>query len=195
MARLALLRATWIIIGVLAAPGWAQAHAVGVEAKLQGHRVIVETFYDDDTPAVAAKVRVIGEDGAAVAEGKTDDKGRWSFPTPLPGKYQIAIDAGAGHRAKTTLTIPVREALPPTTSADREVIAGPHPTSEPGAVVSDGPTRDEMTGPQRWLMAGVGLVLIAALTALARVAVRKRPIQTGPSTRSEPGRSIPSELS
>ncbi len=190
MARLALLRATWIIIGVLAVPGWAQAHAVGVEAKWKGAKVTVETFYDDDTPAVAAKVRVIGEDGAAVAEGKTDDKGQWSFPTPPTGKYRIAIDAGAGHLAKTTLTIPSRETRPPATHAGKEAVVGAQPTNEPGVVVSDGPTREEMTGPQRWIMAGVGLLVIAALTVLARLATRKRPIQIGPGSLEKPDQSL-----
>jgi len=179
VTRLVMLRMALLVVGVVAAPGWASAHAVGVEAKWKGDRVSVETYYDDDTPAVAAKVRVVAEDGTAVAEGKTDDKGQWSFPTPPPGKYRIAIDAGAGHLAKTTLTIPPRELAP-------QPLAAPSPTNESGpavlpseVVVTEGPTRDEMTGPQRWLKAAVGLGLIAALTALARLATRKRHLPSG----------------
>ena len=179
MTRLVMLRMALLVVGVVAAPGWASAHAVGVEAKWKGDRVSVETYYDDDTPAVAAKVRVVAEDGTAVAEGKTDDKGQWSFPTPPPGKYRIAIDAGAGHLAKTTLTIPPRELAP-------QPLAAPSSTNESGpavlpseVVVTEGPTRDEMTGPQRWLKAAVGLGLIAALTALARLATRKRHLPSG----------------
>jgi hypothetical protein len=66
--------------------GSASAHALGVEARLKDGRVVVEAFYDDDTPARDARVVVRDEDRTAVAEGRTDGDGRWSFATPPAGR-------------------------------------------------------------------------------------------------------------
>jgi len=150
---------------LLAVPSAASAHGIGVEAKLKGHRVAVEAFFDDDTPAADAKVAVTAQDGKVIAEGKTDAKGTWSFPAPAPGKYKVAVDAGGGHLAKTTLTIPpgVTPNLPETSApAELEVI------------VSDGPTRAESTGPRRALMAVVGVAVIGLLTWGVRFATRRK---------------------
>ena len=143
---------------LLAAPSFASAHGIGVEAKLKGDRVAVEAFFDDDTPAADAKMAVTTEDGKVVAEGKADAKGMWSFPAPPAGKYKVTANAGGGHLAKTTITIPARPAaVPGTTPPDGT--SSPS-SAEPEVIVSDGLTRAEMTGWRRWLMAGVGLAVI-----------------------------------
>lgn len=148
---------------VLVAPAVSSAHGIGAEAKLKGERVHVEGFFDDDTPASDAKVTVTGEDGKVVAEGKTDAKGQWSFPVPAAGKYRVAVDAGGGHLAKTTITIPARPAVTGTHTSGTSPSSVPANQSEPETVVSDGPTRAEVTG-GRWLKAGVGLAIIGLLT-------------------------------
>jgi len=153
-------------------PSDAFGHAIGVEAKLKGDRVAIEAYYDDDTPGADAKVTVIDGDGKVVAEGMTDAKGNWSFPIPSPGKYRVAVDAGGGHLAKTTITIPpgsvTTSPAPTGTASTTDVGAAPE------VVVSDGPTREETTGPRRWLMAGVGIALIGVLTWGAKLAARRK---------------------
>ena len=147
-----------VTVLLLVAPSFASAHGIGVEAKLKGDRVAVEAFFDDDTPAADAKVAVTAEDGKVVAEGKADAKGMWTFPAPPAGKYKVTANAGGGHLAKMTITIPARPAaVPGTTTPDGT--SSPS-SAEPEAVVSDGPTRAETTGWRRWLMAGVGLAVI-----------------------------------
>ena len=139
----------------------ASAHAVGVEAKLRGNTVHVEVYYDDDTPAASASVVVEDETGKVVIEGTTDNKGEWDFPTPPAGKYRVKVDAGAGHGAKTTITIPPGSTLPIATPVDAEII-------------STGPSRSIFTGPERWLMMALGLGLIAAATVAWRYVARLR---------------------
>ncbi len=156
------------VLALLAVPSAAFAHAVGVEAKLKDGVVRVEAYYDDDTPAAAAKVTVEGEAKAVVAEGKTDAKGVWSFPAPPAGRYTIRVDAGAGHVAKTTITVPPAHlhasgTEPGTAPADAEPVS-----------ISEGPTRASFTGPTRWVMAAVGVGLIGALAAAARWVIRRR---------------------
>jgi nickel transport protein len=162
----------FVVVATLffAAPSTVSAHGIGVEARLKGDRVAVEAFFDDDTPAADAEVAVTTENGAVVAEGKADAKGMWSFPAPAPGKYRVTVDAGGGHRAKTTITIPARPAAAQSTTPSE----GAAPATDTEVVVSDGPTRAEMTGWQRWLMAVVGVALIGLFTWGVRLATRRK---------------------
>ena len=82
------------------------AHAVGVSCTIRGAQVEVEAYYDDDSPAIKAMVQVLNAKNEVIATGDTDEKGRWVFAKPGPGKYVIRLDAGAGHRAKATFTVP-----------------------------------------------------------------------------------------
>lgn len=172
--------AAWVVLVI---PAVADAHALGAEAKLKDGRVTVEAFYDDDTPAADAKVVVTDPDGKVVAEGTTDKAGKWSFAALPAGKYKVVVDAGAGHRATVTLTIP--ESHRPVQPQE----ADPHTTGEPGAsaggeevVVSEGPTRSEFTGWRRLAWAVAGVVVIGGGTfALGRLlrAVKGRPQPEG----------------
>lgn len=158
------------VVAVFLLPSIAFAHGIGVEAKLKGDRVHVEAFFDDDTPGSDAKVTITDSDAKVVAEGKTDAKGMWSFPAPAPGKYKVAVDAGGGHLAKTTLTIP--PGATPTSPA-------PTKPAELEVIVSDGPTRAETTGPRRALMAVVGVAVIGLLTWGVRFAARRKSQRQG----------------
>lgn len=165
--------AAWVL---LASPAVADAHAVGVEARLKDGRVIVEAFYDDDTAAGDARVVVTDPDGKVAVEGKTDKDGKWSFPAPPAGKYKVTVDAGAGHRAAVSLTIP---AAPPTPApgeqaADSGPVSSPSIATDGELTVSEGPTRSEFTGWRRFAWAAAGLAVIGggtwALTRLLRAA-------------------------
>ena len=131
------------------APSAARAHALGVEAKLKDGKVAIEAYYDDDSPAIKAKVQVLQGKDNVVATGITDDKGRWTFDAPPAGKYQVIVDAGAGHKAETTLTIPA--------AALTDVATSPAAPS-----ISAGPSREEFTRIP-WLKIGLGLAAIAIL--------------------------------
>ena len=61
------------------APTAAFAHGLLVAWKMQGAKVEVQVFYDDDTDAAKAKVQVLNAKDEVVANGVTDDKGKWSF--------------------------------------------------------------------------------------------------------------------
>jgi hypothetical protein len=130
-----------LILILFLTPALADAHALGVQAKLKDGKVHVEVYYDDDTPAIKAKVKVLsGKD--EIAAGVTDKDGLWSFAKPDAGKYEIHADAGAGHAAKTTLTIPRTTATP--------------------VSLSDGPSREEFTSTP-WLKIGIGVGAIAVM--------------------------------
>lgn len=156
------------LLTLLLLTGTADAHSVGGEARLRDGKVQVEGYFEDDTAATGAKVHVEDAAGKPVAEGRLDDKGRWSFPAPAPGRYRVIIDAGGGHRTRLSVRIPA-SASPPAPSREAP--------GEEAPVVSEGATREEHTHVP-WGRLGIGLALIAVLAvAVPRVlrAARKSP--------------------
>src|SRR5207237_711681 len=155
-----LVRAAVALVLVAGFAGPAAAHAIDAEAKLKDGTVTVEAFYDDNTPAENATVTITDPGGKVVAEGKTDARGVWAFPAPPPGKYNMVVDAGAGHRKTKELTIPAGK--PPATTPAQSTPAAAPPADRPGEelTVSDGPTRSEFTGPMRLVWAAAGLLVI-----------------------------------
>jgi hypothetical protein len=137
------VRLAALLLLLIAAPP-AHAHALGAEARLRGDRIEVEAYYSDNTPARDARVTVLDHAGRLAAAGRTDDQGRWQFPTPWPGPYTVTVDAGAGHRKSVPVTVPAVLPAGPT---------GP---------ISDGPSREEFTR-FPWLRLTVGLAIIAGL--------------------------------
>lgn len=120
----------------------AAAHDLGVSCESDSSgSFAVTAYFSNNAPAAQARVRVTTVDGRVVAEGTTDESGRWSFARPGGGLYFVQVDA-EGHRKLTYLTVPGDPALPPKT---------------------DGPSREEFTR-FPWLRLALGLGAIALLT-------------------------------
>jgi len=147
------------VLVLIAVPTDAFAHALGVACTLRGDKVEVEVFYDDDTPAQKAKVQVLNANAEVVADGVTDEQGRWTFATPAAGKYEVRADAGAGHRAKKSMTVP---GVPPSSV----------PKSDP-AIISEGPTRAEFTG-FPWLQVLIGVGVLGGVAGACALASKRR---------------------
>jgi hypothetical protein len=142
---------------LIAAPS-GRAHDLGAECKLRGKQVQVEAYFDDDTPAGDARVRVLSGAGQAIIEGRTDGKGRWEFPAPPPGKYRVVVYAGAGHLAEVTISVPEQS----------------QPSSSTEAMpISAGPARAEFTR-FPWLKVAAGFGTIAGGAVLLRLLLRLR---------------------
>lgn len=128
------------VMGCLLATGRVSAHGIDAECRLKGARVEVEAYYDDDTVPGNARVTVLDAAGKKVAEGRTDDEGRWSFAVPPPGQYQVIVDAGDGHKKTKAMTVP---------------------SEFSGVRLSDGPSHADFTRVP-WLKVVLGLGLIGA---------------------------------
>lgn len=86
----------------------AQAHKVNVFAWVEGDRIVVEGYFSGNVKARDSVVEVFDEAGKKILEGKTDQKGLYSFDlADLPrfaGCLRIVLDADMGHKAEYTLS-------------------------------------------------------------------------------------------
>jgi nickel transport protein len=139
---------------MLVVAGPVRAHNLGAECKIRGDQLELEAYFDDDTPARNAKVMLKDASDHPVAEGTTDHEGRWSFPMPAAGKYEVIVDLGDGHRHRQWITVPARGAA-----------AG-------ASVAGDGPPREEFTRTP-WLKIALGLALIALATGGVYACLRR----------------------
>ncbi len=145
-------RLSFIAIVCLALfPALALAHAMGVEVRLKNNQIYIETFFHDDSPASNALVTIENEAGEKILSEKTDKEGKLQAPVPLPGKYKILVNDGAGHLSSTPLIIPK---------------LNPADTKNQNILVSKSPDRNQFLQ-THWLGIVVGLATIAALGFIA----------------------------
>ena len=137
----------------------AAAHGFTVEATSRGGDLRVVAGYDTGEPAEGAAVTVTAESGEVVALGMTDARGVWSGPLPPPGEYRVRADDGAGHGGRIAIVVTATGEVPP----------APEPWP-------------------RWAQIAIGLLVIAALTALARRLARARVAGDPPPTGPRPPR-------
>ena len=132
-------------------PALVLAHAMGVEVRLKNNQIHIETFFHDDSPASGALVTIENEAGEKILSEKTDKEGKLQAPVPLPGKYKIIVNDGAGHLSSTPLIIPK---------------LNPADTNNQNILVSKSPDRNQFIQTP-WLGIVVGLATIAALGFIA----------------------------
>ena len=99
------------------------AHKVMIAHKVTGAELRVDVFFEDDSPADAAKVQ-LRQGEAVVAEGRADETGVWKTALPAPGEYEIWAEH-TGHVAKEPLTVTGPSvAMPAEASPGREAVVG-----------------------------------------------------------------------
>lgn len=128
-------------------PSQVLAHAMGIEARLRNNQIYIEAFFHDDSPASGALVTIENEAGEKILSEKTDKEGKLQAPAPLPGKYKILVNDGAGHLSSTPFIIPK---------------INPSETNNQNLLVSKSPDRNQFIQTP-WLGIVVGLATIALL--------------------------------
>jgi hypothetical protein len=168
------------LVLMLSAAPLARAHDLGASVKLAGGRVEVKAYFDDGTVARAAKTVVRDQGNDIIFEGATDGKGIWTFPIPKAGKYELEVNAGAGHLARVPFTIPKQSPAnvsqqPGQPGGNKDLTKGEKENPSPGGppvVVSQGPTEEEFTR-FPWLKVGVGVGVIGLVCLALLVALRQ----------------------
>jgi nickel transport protein len=90
-----------LLIGALvliSAPAF--AHKVTIFAWVEGDRVFTESKFSGGRKVTGGKVAVFDPQGTQLLEGKTDEKGEFSFRVPKLTDLRIVLNAGTGHRAE-----------------------------------------------------------------------------------------------
>ena len=113
----------------------ASAHRVNIFAWVEGDAVLVECSFRRDSPVRAGTVTVFDAvTGRALLEGKTSDKGRFSFPVPPEAReghgLRLRISAGEGHQNEWLMDAAEFAALAPASPARSAPAATPAPAPE-----------------------------------------------------------------
>ena len=114
-----------VVALMLLAAGDALAHRVNVFAWVEGDMVFVECKYPDGTKVHEGVIRVLDSAGKELLNGKTNDKGEFSFKVPKQDDLTIVLEAGMGHRGDWPLS---RQDLAPAGEAPK-----PGPAAAPQA--------------------------------------------------------------
>jgi hypothetical protein len=143
----------------------AHAHALYAQAKLEGGQILIEARFEGDEPAEKAKVYLIDAMGDKMLRGRTGSDGTLRFDAPSPGKYEVLIDAGAGHQAKVALTITEKMLRTPTSAP---------------FLISEGRSIEEAKS-GRWWKIGIGLAAIGGFAVVLMIVARRHKAAAGPS--------------
>ena len=112
------------------------AHKVIIFAWVEGDTVFTESKFSGGRSAVDAQVLVFDLENRELLEGKTNQKGEFSFKIPKQTDLRIVLNAGMGHKAEWT--IPESEILGVSSVLDSKVDVG---SSQP---VSSGLSKEEI---------------------------------------------------
>jgi nickel transport protein len=81
----------------------ALAHKVMIFAWVEGDTVFTESKFSGGKKAINAPVVIFDKDGKKLLEGKTDNKGKFSFKIPKVTDLRIVVNAAMGHKAEWTV--------------------------------------------------------------------------------------------
>lgn len=82
---------------------FAHAHGVYIFAWVEGDTVHTESYFNSKKKVKGGIVKVFDTSGTILLEGKTDDKGEYSFKLPGKSPLLLVLEASTGHRAEFQL--------------------------------------------------------------------------------------------
>ncbi len=90
----------WLFLGT-----GADAHRLHVFHHFETGEIWGQSYFQDGSPAIGAKVQLRDTKGSCIAETMTDDHGEFRLPLPPAGTYTLRVDAGWGHAVEDRLVI------------------------------------------------------------------------------------------
>jgi len=88
---------------VISTPLPAFAHKVIIFAWVEGDTVFTESKFSGGKRAINAQVQVFDREDKQLLEGKTNNKGEFSFKIPKLTDLRIVLTAGTGHKGEWTI--------------------------------------------------------------------------------------------
>ncbi|MFZ0483428.1 MAG: hypothetical protein WAL93_08575 [Desulfobacterales bacterium] len=124
------------VIILIGSNGPALAHKVIIFAWVEGDTVFTESKFSGGKKAINAPVVIFDKDGKKLLEGKTDNKGEFSFKIPKVTDLKIVLNAAMGHKAEWMIPeSEIREAGP---------IVEKKSAAEPSGPISVGLSKEEV---------------------------------------------------
>ena len=87
-----------LVLFLIAAPR-VNAHGINVTARVEGDRVLTESYFSNKIKVIDGQIKVFGPNGEQLLEGKTDTNGIFSFKIPQETDLKIVLESTMGHRA------------------------------------------------------------------------------------------------
>lgn len=141
------------VLSVILFSGPAWAHKVTIFAWVEGDTVHTQSKFSGGKPAKNSTVVVYDDEGNQLLEGKTDDKGAFSFQVPQKTALTVALKASMGHLAEWKISAEEIAGEPPDVGSGAE-----SRPSEAVSVLSDRPLPEGQRGGDRTvIVAGPGL--------------------------------------
>ena len=125
-----------VLVLFLALASTVHAHRVYIFAWVEGDTVHTESYFGSKKKVVGGIIKVFDPSGHILLEGKTDDRGEFSFKIPRKTDLRLVLEATMGHRAEYLLETDELPDIPerPTPSNNK----GPQgPPSSPAQVDID----------------------------------------------------------
>ena len=91
-----------LVLFLIAVPQ-ANAHGINVTARVEGDRVLTESYFNSKIKVIDGQIKVFGPNGELLLEGKTDANGIFSFKIPQETDLRIVLESAMGHRAEYVL--------------------------------------------------------------------------------------------
>jgi len=117
--------------------GTALAHKVNVFAWVEGDTVYVESKFSGGKRVKGGMITVSDLQGNQFLDGKTNEKGEFSFKVPKKTTLKIVLVAGMGHRGEWT--IPVEEIEAVSVIETRESVQRETAENEPKSIMQSIP--------------------------------------------------------
>jgi hypothetical protein len=112
-------RIAFALMLLVTLPVW--AHQLHLDWQLRSGQIEMTAYYDDDTPADEADVRLLDAAGTLIGTTKTDERGMAYLPIPKEGTYRLEVKH-IGHRASWELHFdPVGEVSEPRNESEHLV--------------------------------------------------------------------------
>ena len=116
----------------------ASAHRAIIFAWVEGDSVFTESKFSGGRRAINAEVLVLDREGKQLLEGRTNDKGEFSFKIPKLTDLRIVVTAGTGHQGEWT--------IPESEIREAGAVLEKKRTDEPSQPVALGLGKEEIKG-------------------------------------------------
>jgi hypothetical protein len=126
------------------------AHGVGMQITQKGKSLIVEGYYEDNSPTSKAKVQLASKEGVEITTQAMNEKGMAEIQIPGVGEFRITLDTGDGHLFRKVIRISQTE------------ISGE-------SILGSGPNRKQYTGKNTGVRVAIGLGLIGILAIAIKI--------------------------